>query len=208
MQHPRLSDVQGRILGSLLEKQRTTPDQYPLSLNALVTACNQSTSREPVMHLAEHEVESALTSMKSAGMVRMVHPSHGRSVTRYRQVYDELQALDPPTCSVLAVLLLRGPQTSAELRTRTERLHAFGSLADVERCLSEAASAGFVQLLERLPGHKEQRWQQLIADEPEFVPPTTSSAARREPASPGLADKVAELEARIERLEAALADLL
>jgi uncharacterized protein YceH (UPF0502 family) len=200
-----LSIVQGRILGSLLEKERTTPDQYPLSLNALVTACNQSTSREPVMALADHEVESALTSMKSAGMVRMVHPSHGRSVTRYRQVYNELHSLEPSTCSVLAVLLLRGPQTAAELRTRTERLHAFASLTDVENCLSDAAAAGLVQLLERLPGHKEPRWKQLIAEEAEFVP---SAARSSESSSAGLAQRVAELEERVQRLESALADLL
>lgn len=203
-----LSITQGRILGSLIEKARTTPDQYPLSLNALVTACNQSTSRDPIMSLTDHEIESALVSMKSAGMVRMVHPSHGRSVTRYRQVYDELKSLEPSTCSVLAVLLLRGPQTAAELRTRTERLHTFDSLTDVENCLSDAAAAGFVQLLERLPGHKEPRWKQLIADEPEFAPSAAPARSQREPMSAGLADRVVELEARVERLEAALADLL
>lgn len=207
MDHPKLSITQGRILGSLIEKSRTTPDQYPLSLNALVTACNQSTSRDPVMSLNEHDVESALTSMKSAGMVRMVHPSHGRSVTRYRQVYDELQTIEVSTAAVLAVLLLRGPQTAAELKSRCERQYAFASLTDVENCLSDAAATGHVQLLERLPGHKEPRWRQLIAEEPEFVPSTSAIRATRESA-PGLADRVAELEARVQRLEAALADLL
>lgn len=203
-----LSIVEGRVLGSLLEKERTTPDQYPLTLNALVTACNQSTSREPVMALTDHEVQSALTSMKAAGLVRMVHPSHGRSVTRYRQVFDEQQSLDAMSCSVLAVLLLRGPQTAAELRTRTERLHTFESLTAVENCLSDAATTGLVQLLERLPGHKEPRWQQLIADEAEIVATSSFVTSGRDAATPGLTDRVAELEARIERLEAALADLL
>jgi uncharacterized protein YceH (UPF0502 family) len=203
-----LSIIEGRVLGSLLEKERTTPDQYPLSLNALLTACNQSTSREPVMALAEHEVQSALTSLKSAGLVRMVHPSHGRSVTRYRQVFDEQRSFDPATCSVLSVMLLRGPQTVSELRTRTERLHAFDSLAAVEQCLRDAATTGDVRLLDRLPGQKEQRWQQLVADEAEIVHHASALRTDREPSTPGLADRVAELEARVERLEAALADLL
>ncbi|MCU1361787.1 MAG: hypothetical protein JWN99_3076, partial [Ilumatobacteraceae bacterium] len=192
--------------------QRTTPDQYPLTLNALVTACNQSTSREPVMSLADHEVQSVLTAMKAAGLVRMVHPSHGRSVTRDRQVFDEQRSLDAATCSVLSVMLLRGPQTVSELRTRTERLHTFDSLAAVEQCLADAVAAGDVQLLERMPGQKEQRWQQLIADEAEVVHAPSTFRSAHEPAAPGLAqqlaERVAELEARVERLEAALADLV
>jgi uncharacterized protein YceH (UPF0502 family) len=204
-----LSIVEGRVLGSLLEKERTTPDQYPLTLNALVTACNQSTSREPVMALAEHEVQSALTSLKSVGLVRMVHPSHGRSVTRYRQVFDEQRSLDPALCSVLAVMLLRGPQTVSELRTRTERTHVFASLAAVEECLSDPSAAEYVRLLERQPGQKELRWQQLVADEAEIVPRAAATFRNeREPSAPGLADRIAELEARVEKLEAALADLL
>src|SRR6185312_13067535 len=105
-----LTIVEGRVIGCLLEKERTVPDQYPLSANALVSACNQSTAREPVMHLDEHEVLAALDSLKAAGLIRFVHPSHGRSVTRYRQVIDERRSLEPPATAVLALLLLRGPQ--------------------------------------------------------------------------------------------------
>jgi uncharacterized protein YceH (UPF0502 family) len=202
-----LTIVEGRVLGSLLEKERTTPEQYPLTLNALVTACNQSTSREPVMHLAEHEVQAALTSLKAAGLARMVHPTQGRSVTRYRQVFDELNQLNQSTCSVLAVMLLRGPQTLAELRTRTERMYSFASLAVIEECLADAIAGGYVRLLERQLGHKEQRWQQVVAQEAEIVAPRSFSTSAA-PADPGLADRVTQLEARIERLEAALADLL
>src|SRR6186997_1449800 len=106
-----LSVLESRILGCLLEKERTTPDQYPLSLNALVQACNQSTNREPVMTLDPHDVEAALTEMKASGLVRLVHPSHGRSVTRYRQVVDERLDWSPPVASLMSVLMLRGPQT-------------------------------------------------------------------------------------------------
>lgn len=207
-----LSHVEGRVLGCLLEKERTTPDQYPLTLNVLQTACNQATSREPVMTLADHEIQAALTSLKSAGLVRMVHPSHGRSVTRYRQVFDEQRALDPATCSIVSVMLLRGPQTVSELRTRTERLHPFASLEHVEQCLADAAGAELVRLLDRLPGQKEQRWQQLVADEAEITLSASGTRGERQPSTPGLAeqlaDRVAELESRVERLEAALADLL
>jgi uncharacterized protein YceH (UPF0502 family) len=162
-----LTTIQGRVLGCLLEKERTTPDQYPLTLNALVLACNQSTSRDPVMHLVDHEVETVLAGLKSETLLRYVHPSHGRSVTRYRQVADEAWALDPPAAALVAVLLLRGPQTVAELRTRTERMHAFESPEAVETVLRELSLRGSVQLLDRQPGHKEPRWQQLLAEEAE-----------------------------------------
>lgn len=200
-----LSVVEARVLGCLLEKERTTPDQYPLTLNALVTACNQSTSREPVMALAEHQVQSTLDDLKAAGLVRMVHPSHGRSVTRYRQVFDERTGLEPPTAALMAVLLLRGPQTSSELRARTERLHGFTSQAEVDQVLAEAATAGHVQLLPRAPGQKEPRWQQLVAEE------QAVEVVERVDAAPSTTDwrtRVEQLEARVAALEAALGDLL
>ena len=201
-----LTVIEGRVLGCLLEKERTTPDQYPLTLNALVSACNQSTSREPVLNLDEHEVDAALTSLKGASLLRFVHPMHGRSVTRFRQVAVEAWGLDDEAAAVVAVLLLRGPQTPAELRVRTERLHEFGSVEAVESVLNSLAASGRVQLLERQPGQKEARWQQLLAEEAEVRAPASAvdSAAVRG----SVADRISELEARVERLEAALADLL
>jgi uncharacterized protein len=200
-----LSIIEGRVLGCLLEKERTTPDQYPLTLNALVSACNQSTSRDPVMALDEHEVQAALTSLKAAGLLRFVHPSHGRSVTRYRHVADEAWQLEAPTAAVLAVLLLRGLQTPSELRARSERAHAFETTAEVEAALHELANTEKVRRQERLPGAKEPRWQQLLAEEAErTAPPALSGAA----VSGSVADRVAQLEARVAKLEAALADLL
>lgn len=208
-----LTTIQGRVLGCLLEKERTTPDQYPLTLNALVLACNQSTSRDPVMHLVDHEVETVLAGLKSETLLRYVHPSHGRSVTRYRQVADEAWALDPPAAALVAVLLLRGPQTVAELRTRTERMHAFESPEAVETVLRELSLRGSVQLLDRQPGHKEPRWQQLLAEEaePTSVPAGAVMFGGREAAGTvagGMAERLATLEARVARLEAALGDLL
>jgi uncharacterized protein YceH (UPF0502 family) len=201
-----LTVIEGRVLGCLLEKERTTPDQYPLTLNALVSACNQSTSREPVLNLDEHEVDAALTSLKGASLLRFVHPMHGRSVTRFRQVAVEAWGLDDDAAAVVAVLLLRGPQTAAELRVRTERLHEFGSVEAVESVLHALAAAGRAQLLERQPGQKEARWQQLLAEEAEVQAP--AAAIESGSVRGSVADRISQLEARVERLEAALADLL
>ena len=201
-----LTVIEGRVMGCLLEKARTVPDQYPLTLNALVTACNQSTSREPMMHLDDHEVDATLSSLKGQGLLRFVHPSHGRSVTRYRQVAHEKWEQEDDAMAILAVLLLRGPQTVAELRQRTERLYEFTDLDRVESVLHTLSEAGMVRLLERHPGQKEARWQQLLAGEIEqaFV------AVAVEPASVkgSAADRIIQLEARVTRLEVALADLL
>ena len=203
-----LTVIEGRVLGCLLEKERTTPDQYPLSPNALVLACNQSTARDPIMVVEVHDVDAAITSMKTQGLARLVHPSHGRSVTRYRQVADEHFGWSPAQAAVLSVLLVRGPQTTAELRTRTERQHAFSDLEAVETTLGtlttmpDGAEPLVVQL-ERGPGQKELRWQQLLAEEAE---PTARHASVSLPGA--MADRVAELEARVAKLEAALADLL
>ena len=201
-----LTVIEGRVLGCLLEKERTTPDQYPLTLNALVSAANQSTSREPVMHLDEHEVDATLTSLKAQGLLRFVHPSHGRSVTRYRQVADEKWVMEPEQLAIVAVLLLRGPQTAAELRSRTERLYEYEHVEAVEAVLAALAAQGVVQLLERQLGQKEARWQQLLAEEIE----QTFAAVVIEPSAVrgSTADRIAQLEARVARLEAALGDLL
>jgi uncharacterized protein len=201
-----LSIVEARVIGCLLEKERTVPDQYPLTLNALVSACNQSSSRDPIMHLTDHDVEAAIASLKVEGFARMLHPSHGRSVIRYRQVASEKWELEPDAAALIGVLLLRGPQTAAELRTRTERLHPFESLGEVHDALEALAERGYVVLLERQPGQKEQRWQQLLAEESE---PTV--AARSVPIGvegESLRDRVEQLEDRVARLEAALKDLL
>lgn len=201
-----LSVIEGRVLGCLMEKERTVPDQYPLTMNALVSACNQSSSREPIMALDDFEVDASITSMKAQGLLRIVHPSHGRSVTRYRQVAVEKYELDEGAAAVMAVLLVRGPQTVAELRSRTERLHGFESAAEVEASLRQLLDSSLVRLLERHVGQKEQRWQQLIAEEAQPVagPATVVPAA----VSGSMADRVAQLEERVAKLESALADLL
>ncbi len=157
----------GRVLGCLVEKQLTTPQQYPLTLNALTLACSQSTNREPVMALDESEVQDGLQELKGLGLVRFVLPSHGKSVTRYRHVLDEAYGLDGGRLALLGVLLLRGPQTPGELRSRTARMTEFDSLEGLHgelQVLSEQPEP-LVHLLARLPGQKEDRWQQLLATE-------------------------------------------
>jgi uncharacterized protein YceH (UPF0502 family) len=160
----RLSAVELRVLGSLMEKQRTTPDQYPLSLNALRLACNQQTSREPVMSLDEDEVQSAVRSLANAGWARLAS-GPGSRVAKYRQLFDESLDLLPSESSLLAVLFLRGPQTVNELRTRTERAHAFADNDAVTASLRGLAETGYVEELPRQPGQRETRWRHLLGAE-------------------------------------------
>ena len=200
------SVIEGRVLGCLIEKERTVPDQYPLSMNSLVSACNQSSSRDPVMTLDEHEVDAAVSSLKAQGCTRIVHPTHGRGVVRVRQVFDEKLALEAADAAVMGVLLVRGPQTAAEIRTRAERLHNFDNVADVDTCLHQLAERQLVQLIERQHGQKEQRWQQLVAEEAEQS--AAPAAITASGLSGSVVDRVAQLEERVAKLEAALADLL
>jgi hypothetical protein len=224
----RLDPVQARVVGSLIEKQLTTPQQYPLSLNALVAACNQTSNRDPVVAYDERTVDDTLVSLKELGLLRFVHPSHGRSVTRYRQVLEEKLALTDEQLSLVGVLLLRGPQTVAELRTRTERMARFDGIATVEyelRHLSQLPEP-LVARLGRQPGQKEERWGQLVAPDatparPAAAPPSYSTGGPAPaawaptpprppdagPADSGLAEEVAALRAEVAELRAALEDL-
>jgi uncharacterized protein YceH (UPF0502 family) len=176
---PVLDAVEARVLGSLLEKELTVPQQYPLTLNALQAACNQTSNREPVLQLEEQEIQDALDRLKGQGLVRFVYPSHGRSVTRYRQVVDEVLGLEAQDRALLAMLLLRGPQTVGELRLRTDRMVAFESTAAVEEALEALASrpTPLVTRLARRPGQKEERFAELLAARDQDGP-----AASEEPA--------------------------
>ncbi len=154
-----------RVLGALVEKHLTTPQQYPLSLAALVTACNQSTNRDPVVTFDEATVMAAVDELKAQRLVRFVLPSHGRSVVRFRHVLDETLALDAAECALLAVLMLRGPQTVGELRLRTDRMAEFDSLGELERELTRLAGREepLVANVGRRPGQKEERWACTLA---------------------------------------------
>jgi uncharacterized protein YceH (UPF0502 family) len=165
----RLSPVELRVLGCLLEKQRTTPDQYPLSLNSLRLACNQSSNREPVMSLDEDAVRAAVHSLSSAGWVRLASGAGSRAA-KYRQLFDESLDLLPSESSLLAMLFLRGPQTVNELRTRTARAHAFADNDQVAQALGGLAEVELVRELPREPGKRETRWAHLLAAEERASP--------------------------------------
>jgi uncharacterized protein YceH (UPF0502 family) len=201
-----LTSIEARVLGCLIEKQATTPDVYPLTLKALTTACNQTSNRDPVMSVTEREVETTVLALKALGYARVVHPGAGERATKYRHIADEVLGVDGRLRAVLAVLLLRGPQTVAELRARTERLYAFTDPADVEAALDELArhDPPLATRLERQAGEREPRWMQLLAEE--AIPPEERSVAGST-LVPGRADRLAELEARVSALEERLAAL-
>jgi uncharacterized protein len=166
-----LTPEEARVLGSLIEKQLTTPQYYPLTLNALVAACNQSNNRNPVVSYEPATVEEALRSLKEKGLVRVVHQP-GQRAPKHRHVADERLGLDTAELALLDVLLLRGPQTPGELRSRTERMHAFDSLEALEHDLERLSEREppLVRRLERQPGQKEARYEQLLGGrEPEPV---------------------------------------
>jgi uncharacterized protein len=209
----RLSPPCARVLGSLVEKALTTPQQYPLTLNALVAACNQTSNREPVVSYDEATVDAALYELKDAKLVRFVLPSHGRSVVRYRHVLDETLGLDDGQSAIVAMLLLRGPQTAGELRARTERMAPFDGLRGVEHDLELLASREdpLAANVGRRPGQKEERWACLWVaptdDDPPAVdhddaPASTASLAQ----SPdGLRAEVDELRAEVTGLRSEIA---
>jgi uncharacterized protein YceH (UPF0502 family) len=203
-----LTPIEARVLGCLFEKQATTPDAYPLTLKALTTACNQTSSRDPVMSVTEREVETTVLALKALGYARVVHPGSGERATKYRHIADEVLGLDEPMRAVLGLLLLRGPQTAAEVRTRSERLHPFTTASDVEDLLRsmEHHEPPLVQRYERVGGEREGRWGQVVAEE--AVPLEMRAAVSGAPgATTTRSDRLAELEARVEALEARLAEI-
>ncbi len=176
-----LSPQELRVLGCLIEKQATTPDNYPLTLNSLRNACNQSTSREPVVDYTEHEIEQALGSLRTRGLTRTVHSTSNRS-TKFRHVLPDVLELESPETAVLSVLMLRGPQTVGELKGRSERQHRFESTDEVGATLAALAGRqpALVRQLDRQPGQKDARWVQLLGDVATSPPgraPSTPPAA-------------------------------
>jgi uncharacterized protein len=183
--------VEIRVLGCLIEKQRTTPDAYPLSLNSLRLACNQSTSREPVVEYGEPEIRTALERLSRRGWVRLAS-GRGSRAAKYRHLFDDALSVDDGEISVLALLMLRGPQTAAELRQRSERLHSFAP-GEVEETLERLIGRELVGRVARGPGEKGERFRHLLGDEAEAEP-------THEPTS-SLEERVARLEEEVARLK-------
>ena len=201
-----LSPECARVLGALIEKGLATPQQYPLTVNALQAACNQTSNREPVVSYDETTVLIALDELKDRKLVRFVLPSHGRSVVRYRQVLDEALALDDRQCAVLAVLLLRGPQTVGEIRIRTERMATFDSLEEIDHELDllHSREEPLAHNIGRRPGQKEERWATTLVPAPAPGPDPGPGPHPDQPRSTTSSD---ELRAELEELRAEVADL-
>ena len=198
---------EGRVLGCLVEKRLLTPQAYPLTDNALVAACNQTTSRDPVVEFDVATVRLAVRSLREAGLVRTTHRT-GERADKHEHRVAEVLGLSPAEVAVLAVLLLRGPQTSGELRARTERMHAFATPADVERVLDALADRDepLVVRLGVQPGRKEPRYADALV--PRTDAPEAYAATPAMPAAPaGLAAEVAALRAEVAELRAAVEDL-
>lgn len=189
------------MLGCLIEKQRTTPDAYPLSLNALRLACNQSTNRDPVVDYEEETIRGALQRLGGRGWTRLASGPGSRAV-KYRHLFGEALGLDDGDLALLAALMLRGPQTLGELKSRTERLHRFESLAAVEEALIVLGERGLVARLPRRPGQKEERFAHLLGDDAEDGTATAAPVPL-----PVADDRLTRLERRVDALEDELAEL-
>lgn len=205
-----LSPIEQRVLGALIEKEMATPDYYPLTLNSLTLACNQKSNRQPVTSYSESEVMEGFDSLRRQGLV-MPSAASGR-VPKYRHCLLEELHLQPEQAAIICVLLLRGPQTIGELRTRTERLHAFADLVSVESTLADLSGhqPPLVQKMNRQPGQKEARFQHLFGDaaQEEIVEGTVSGADVAEDRIVALEGQVAILAEEMERLKEKLKDLL
>jgi uncharacterized protein YceH (UPF0502 family) len=221
----QLTPPEQRVLGALIEKRWTTPDQYPLSLNALRLACNQLTNRDPVTDYDENTVREAAQRLSRYGLARLAS-GHNSRATKYRHLAEEGLSLGRDELAVLAVLLLRGPQTLGEIKARTERMASFGSVADVQRVLDALSERGYARSLGRRPGQKEARYEQLLGGSGEasapaedvLVPAPVEDLAPAQGAAPAhamappvddsLAERVAALEAEVGELRRQLSELL
>lgn len=204
--------VEARVIGALIEKEITTPDHYPLSLNALTNACNQRSNRDPVMNLTETEVQEALDSLHRKHLV-LDRSGFGSRVVKFKQRFCNTEFSDlhftPGETAIVCLLLLRGPQTPGELRSRSGRLHPFGSLGEVQQCLESLAGreeGPLVTALPREPGRREIRWTHLFCGKPVAAEASGPATAAASPAP--VTEKADATLERIEALEERVADLV
>jgi uncharacterized protein len=189
--------VEIRVVGCLIEKQRTTPDVYPLTLNALRLACNQSTNRDPVVDYDENTIRSAIERLVQRKWATLASWSNRRSM-KYRQTVDSALNLSDPEISVLTVLMLRGPQTPGELKTRTERLHSFADMDDLGATLDRLIERDLAARLDRRPGQREERYRHLLSEEAEQPAPGISAPSQ---------ETISSDDDRIQRIERQLGEL-
>ena len=198
-----LSLLETRILGTLSEKERTVPDSYPLTLNALASGCNQKTSRDPVIEASDAEIQAGIDSLKGYSLVM---ESSGGRVSRYEHNLQRVLQVPSQSVGLLTILMLRGPQTAGELRIASERLHKFADISAVEAFLHELAerpAGALVMELPRLPGARENRWAHLLSGTPEVDQP----AVRATPNADVSVGEVAALKANVARLESEVVEL-
>ena len=197
----QLSEVEVRVLGSLVEKQLTTPEYYPLTLNALIAACNQKSNRDPVVSYDENTVSRALESLRDKNLVYVFYGS-GSRVVKYKHMLPNVYELEPAEVAVIAVLMLRGPQTLGELRERTGRMHEFSGLSEVQETLDSLARRDepLVARLERQPGQKDARFAHLLSGEIELDSLAAAHASHQN-------FRGSSESSRIEALEKEIADL-
>lgn len=200
-----LNETEARIVGSLVEKQLTTPEYYPLTLNALTAACNQKSNRDPVMSLDESAILAAIDALRDKNLVYLFYGSGSRTV-KYKHMLPNVFELEPPAVALMALLLLRGPQTVGELRGRADRLHQFSSLQEIQETLDEMAdrSEPLVVKLERQPGQKEARYAHLLSG------PVNAEAfqTRQSDAAPSAGNsRIESLEQEVSRLSGELTNL-
>ena len=201
-----LTDVEVRVLGSLIEKEMTTPDYYPMSLNALTNACNQTSNRDPIVHYDEGTVAHAIETLRVRSLVRAMQQS-GSRVTKFRHLLGETMGLTTRYTAVLGVLMLRGPQTVAEIKTRASRSVEFATLEEVESVLDgmiDRQPTPLVVRLPRQPGQKELRYAHLLAGE--VTHDASEPASSRDEPQPR-SDRIAALEAAVSELRSELADV-
>ena len=200
---PTLSLLETRVIGVLVEKQHTVPDSYPLTLNAIVSGCNQKTSRDPVIEATEAEVQAVVDRLKSLSMVM---ESSGGRVMRYAQNAGKVLQLPPQSIALLTVLFLRGPQTVGELRINSDRLHKFGDILAVEGFLGELSEKGFVRELPKAPGARETRWAHLLSGEP-AIPVASATHAGAGGADAINISELATMKAQIDQLQREVSEL-
>jgi uncharacterized protein YceH (UPF0502 family) len=204
-----LSDIEVRVLGSLIEKQITTPEYYPLTVNALIAACNQKNNRNPVTSLNEGEIEDALYSLREKNLAYVFHGSTSR-VPKYKHVVPEVMHLSPPEVAAMCVLMLSGPQTVGEIRTRGYRLYEFSGLEEVEETLRGLAAREDEPLALKLPrqsGQKDARFVHLLSGAPDIDALSESAPAERTSRRTGDSERVASLEQQVEALTRQVAGL-
>lgn len=207
---PVLSQQEQRVLGSLLEKQRTVPASYPLTLNSLRLACNQTSSREPVVDYSEPELQDVARALKDRGLLRLVWAGAGSRAVKYHQLLDEVLELAEDERALLTVLLLRGPQTPGELRTRTERLHRFADKNEVADCLARLAAREepLVAELPLQPGHQDRRWIHLLGGAPLAAAPAAQAVDLEAVLADGPAARDAKVVATYDAVAAAYSEAL